>query len=316
MKTRLVGALSASLALFHCDTSPPVEPLAVRPPGGQPRLELALVEPALPLDAGAVLELEPVLVVPDLLGLPHEHRGTVDHLTRSSLLRQDGELAGALAEARRAVHDSPADPEALLTAARLARLTKKPELAAEAFGRLAALKPEEPSMLVQQARSLLEAKDPEAALKVGQEAVERDPFDPEAHHVTGRAHLSAEQLSEAITCFEKAVELDPEHGYALNNLGFAYLRANENEKAVEALTQAADLLPHVAYVHNNLGVALERVGQIEDAKDAYARSTSLSPKYVKAKLNANRVAKLTVPAPELGEMESGPMLPIESGEPE
>ena len=42
------------------------------------------------------------------------------------------------------------------------------------------------------------------------------------------------------------------------------------------------------------GVAYERVGRGEDAKHAYQVAMDLSPKYVKAKLNAARVAKSPV----------------------
>jgi predicted Zn-dependent protease len=58
-------------------------------------------------------------------------------------------------------------------------------------------------------------------------------------------------------------------------------------------------------VHNNLGVALERVGQIEEAKAAYAEASFLSPKYVKAQLNASRIAKLAqAPAIDGGDPEA------------
>jgi tetratricopeptide (TPR) repeat protein len=81
----------------------------------------------------------------------------------------------------------------------------------------------------------------------------------------------------------------------MNNLGFAYLRANENAKAVEVLTPASEKLTTVAYVHNNLGVALERMGRKDEAKAAYLHAMDLSPKYVKARVNADRVARSEVP---------------------
>jgi Flp pilus assembly protein TadD len=48
----------------------------------------------------------------------------------------------------------------------------------------------------------------------------------------------------------------------------------------------------VAYVHNNLGVAYERLGRTEEAQAAYATATQLSPRYVKARVNSNRMGKV------------------------
>ncbi len=96
-----------------------------------------------------------------------------------------------------------------------------------------------------------------------------------------------------------AVEIAPGHGYALNNLGLTYLRASENEKAVAVLERASELLPQVAYVQNNFGVALERTGRRDEAKTAYQHAMDLSPKYVKARLNAARVAKVQIEEDDL-----------------
>jgi hypothetical protein len=57
-------------------------------------------------------------------------------------------------------------------------------------------------------------------------------------------------------------------------------------------------LPSIAYVQNNLGVAYERLGHVEEAKAVYSRATALSPRYVKAKINSDRVARVQLPAEE------------------
>lgn len=228
----------------------------------------------------------------DTLALAHTHGRRVNHLARARALREDGDLSGAFTESRRALHDEPEDEEALLTAARLAKLTGRTELAATAYERLGRLRADDAEPLVQQARLLLSLRRLEDTVRVGEEALARDPEVPEAYHLLGLAHLSAGRLDEAILRFQQAVHLHPEHGYALNNLGYAYLRANQNAKAAEVLARAAGLLPNVAYVHNNLGVAYERLGRAEEARAAYSTATLLSPRYVKARVNVERMNKM------------------------
>ena len=67
--------------------------------------------------------------------------------------------------------------------------------------------------------------------------------------------------------------------------------SRDPDAVAEPRATRVPLLPNVAYVHNNLGVALERTGRGEEAKTAYQQAMDLSPKYVKARLNADRVAK-------------------------
>ncbi|RJS15408.1 hypothetical protein DRW03_33350 [Corallococcus sp. H22C18031201] len=228
----------------------------------------------------------------DGLGLVHSHGRKVDHLGRSRVLSELGDLSGALTECRRALHDEPLDSDALAELARLARLAGQTELALQAYTRLGRMEASSTGPLLQQARLLLSLGRAADAVHAGEEALLRDPEDPQVYQVLGLAHLSTGELAPAILRFQQAVHLDPEHGYALNNLGFAYLRAGENQKAMEVLAQAATLLPHVAYVHNNLGVACERLGRTEEARAAYATATRLSPRYVQARVNADRMKRL------------------------
>lgn len=254
----------------------------------------------------------------EALALPHTHGRRVDHLARARSLRELGDLSGALTECRRALHDDPADTDALALAARLARLTGQTEVAVLAYERLGRLHSEEAGALVQQARLLVSLGRHAEAVHVGEEALVREPEDAEVYQVLGRAHLGAGELPAAILRFQQAVHLDPEHGHALNNLGFALLRAGENAKAADVLARAAALLPHVAYVHNNLGVAYERLGRLEEARAAYASATRLSPRYVQARVNAdrvNRLARADVPLPESGDTAPRALEPLPASAP-
>lgn len=298
---KLIGACCAALALAACDEpkpSPTTHPPAalatkVERTAPTPVIESKAVTPTVEVakvDAGFV---DPLVVAHDT--------PNVDHLARAKSLAGEGDVKGALTESRRALFSAPSDPETLTTVAKLARRNGQPELAAEAYGRLASLEPEDATPLIQQARAQLAMKDHAGAVIAGREAIARDEGNPEAWQVTGLGQLGLGELSGAIASFKKVVEFEPNHGWALNNLGLAYLRANENDKAAEVLERAAELLPNVAYVHNNLGVALERTGRGEEAKTAYQHAMDLSPKYVKARINADRVAKAGVPQEEVEE---------------
>lgn len=329
-KSRLVQSLVPALAALAFAAHQGIQTSrSSRPTSSDMPVALALPAetpaPALPSLARPAVSPEPAhfeeAVYPeapvDALSLAHEHLNRVNHMTRARTLRELGDLSGALTESRRALYDAPDDEETLNTIARLGQLTGQTAFAVLAFERLGRLNPDDASPLVQQARLLVSLGRYADAVRVGEEAVSRDPEEPEAYQVLGRAHLAANNLPEAILRLQQAVHLAPEHGYALNNLGLAWLRANENAKATEVLARAAALLPNVAYVHNNLGVAYERLGRTEDAQAAYATATRLSPRYVKARVNSNRmsqVASLGVAAPAPQDSADGGLLPKDTAQ--
>jgi tetratricopeptide (TPR) repeat protein len=312
MNHKIVAVCAAALVISGCDERS-ATPSAPSPPATAAVRTPATAPPArAPEPIGAGVEI-PEAEGGQILALAHEESRQVDHLSRATALREQGDFEGAVAEARRALFDEPEDVEALEEIARAARLAGLHEIRLEALERLAALRPEDPAPLVRRARALLSLKRFAEALAAGMLAVERGPEEPEAYQARGRAQLSKGELAPAIADFEKVLALKPDHGHALNNLGFAYLRANRNHDAVEVLRRAVEALPHVAYVHNNLGVALERVGRIDEAKEAYAAASFLSPKYVKAQVNASRIARLArASAADGGSPQAAPATPLEA----
>lgn len=289
---KIVASLAAALAFAACEDTTSKKPttVVVTPVV----VSKAPVPKSMPDSGVPFAKVEEPRAPIEPLALATETKN-VDHVARARQLMQDQDLKGALTEARRALFTSPGDTEVLELIATLGRQAGQPALSAEAWGRLAEQRPGDAITCIKQARAFLKAKDFTGAITAGQEAQRRDPGNPEAFQVTGLAQLSNGDLSAAITSFKTVIGLQPDHGYAMNNLGLAYLRANLNEQAVEILEEAVEHLPTVAYVHNNLGVAYERVGRGEDAKHAYQEAMDLSPKYVKARLNAARVAKSPVP---------------------
>jgi tetratricopeptide (TPR) repeat protein len=290
MKNQILTVATA-LTFVACEENLP--PTAVAP---KPLIVSKVVQrtPISGLDAGVTFaKVEDSQLTVDALALPHD-ANSVDHLARARQLMESQDVAGALTEARRALFTSPSDVESLDLIGKLGRMAGQPSLSAVAFGRLAAQRPSDAVVCIKQARAFLQAKDFAGAIAAGREASTRDPGNPEAFQATGIAQLSSGALNSAIISFRTVVALQPDHGYAMNNLGLAYLRANRNDEAVEILEEALEQLPTVSYVHNNLGVAYERVGRADDAKHAFQKAMDLSPKYVKARLNAARVAKSPV----------------------
>ncbi|ATB32073.1 tetratricopeptide repeat protein [Melittangium boletus] len=295
----LVACEAGSLRRSQARPEPSSHRLSTPVPNAEEAPRLALQEDGLPAPARDAFSLAEDLAPAepsDALSLTHEpHLSPVDHLGRARALRAEGDLSGALTEARRAVHDAGEDLDARETALDhlipLALQSGQKWLAADAYTELANLFPDGAEPLVQKARILLEVGDTEGSLRAAEAALLLDPEYPEVYQVLGRGHLAAGELTEAIIRFKQAVHLDPYHGYALNNLGLALLLSGKNESAAEALAQAAYLLPHEGFIHNNLGLAYERLGRYEEATMAFDTATRLSPKNARARLNKARLAR-------------------------
>ncbi|MGC4117092.1 MAG: tetratricopeptide repeat protein [Myxococcales bacterium] len=222
--------------------------------------------------------------------LAHDDARRIDHLARAHELEAAGDVAGAIAETRRAAYDRPGRAEYELLA-RLAQKAGDQALAMQALGALADAAPEDAEPLLKLARAFVEAGDTGAAAEAATEAAERNPLSAEAWHLKGRAELQRGRLSEAIAAFERTVRLNPRHAWAYNNLGYARLLARQPEKAVQALERARQLAPHLAYVHNNLGVAYEELGRLDDAQLAFGKALDLEPGHPSAAASFARTAE-------------------------
>jgi Tfp pilus assembly protein PilF len=285
MSKRFLAVPLAAALVAGCQKSP-----APAPPVPEAKVPVAAAAPA---PAAAVVPApKPTGAPVDTLALPRSGPPGLDHVARAEKLRGDGDTAGALVEARRALADDGENVDALTLIARLARASGQATLAAEAYERLGRIDPEDAVPMVQAARMRLVAGNVEAAEALARTAVGRDEGNVESWQALGRAQLGSGNLAGAIQSLEQARTLEPSHGWVLNNLGFAYLRASRNPEALEVLERAAELLPEAAVVHNNLGVARERTGDLDGARESYARSALLAPKYVKARVNGERTAML------------------------
>lgn len=231
------------------------------------------------------------------LGIAHAHERPVDHVGRARELARAADEAGAAVELRRALFDRPDDSEALRLYGRMARHGGDAAAAITSYQRLKSLDPTDALPCLRLARLRLERREMALARAEAEEAVRRDAGAAESHHVLGRVELEDGRLEPAIAAFEQAAALDPGHAWALNNLGYAYLLANRSEKAAEILEEAVRAESGEAVIWNNLGLAYERIGESGLARHAYAKALELRPKYVKARINAARSARVAEAPP-------------------
>ncbi|MGI5863977.1 MAG: tetratricopeptide repeat protein [Myxococcales bacterium] len=249
----------------------------------------AVVEPPIPRAAG--WQAPATKPVRSPLALEHDDPSPVDHLARVRVLEESGDLAGALAEARRAAYDRPDELAPAREVARLARLSGDRTRERLALVALAKHQPTDARPPLRLARLLLEEGDAGGTLLEATVALNRDPELAEAYHLRGRAELRLGMREEAIRDFESAVILEPRHAHAFNNLGYALLLCGDPEAAIAPLERAAELAPHLAYVRNNLGLALERAGLLDQAREQFDAALALSPRHARAVVNLERVVE-------------------------
>src|SRR5262245_46792208 len=109
MKNTLLAACTAALCLSACKEKDR-GPTSISHPSSPPAA-VASVKP----DAGTVTPAPSPTEVAEHqpfhepLAVEHEHRGNTDHLARAHALQDEGDLDGALVEARRALHDDGTD---------------------------------------------------------------------------------------------------------------------------------------------------------------------------------------------------------------
>jgi len=161
------------------------------------------------------------------------------HLAQAAQLRQEGDLAGALAhyEAARAL--APDEPEIHLWLGVLYEAQSRDEEAAAAFARARELIGDEVEFLVQRGMIYGQAGDAEAALADAEAALALDPESAMAHFLLGSAYEAQGDFPEALKEFERAAQLAQQAG--------------NSELFVQARMRAAMLLQKAPALQQPLG---------------------------------------------------------------
>jgi tetratricopeptide (TPR) repeat protein len=100
------------------------------------------------------------------------------------------------------------------------------------------------------------------------------------------------RLDEATSLIQKAVKQDPNNGAYLDSLGWAYYKQNKLAEAEETLRKAVDRDSHDPTILSHLGDVYLKMGQTERAAELMERSLSEWQKAVPADYEADKVNEI------------------------
>ena len=204
------------------------------------------------------------------------------HLNLSRVCRAGGDLSGATAALRQAVHMNPlTDAATYRELADLLIRSGRHADAAEPMGRAVELEPSAESLAL--LGELLVAADrvPEA-YRAMMRAVQLRPDWAAAHAVLAAVQDRQGDLPASEASYRRAVDLDPDLAEAWNNLGSVVLRQGRAADAVDPLRRAVQLRPAFPQAHNNLGRAMAALDRDADAAAGFATAVGLAPNFPEA----------------------------------
>jgi tetratricopeptide (TPR) repeat protein len=137
--------------------------------------------------------------------------------------------------------------------------------------------------------ALRDNKDLAGAEAAFRKALELDPKDAKVHNSLGVVLSDKGKVDEAIACYKKAIELDANYAGPHNNLGGALYRKGQVDEAIACYRQAIALDPKFALAHSNLGMALRDKGQVDEAIACYKKAIALDPKFAQAHVNLGAI---------------------------
>lgn len=190
-------------------------------------------------------------------------------------LRQlrEGDVAGALAAARRLVAVAGDAPDAHQVLAMVHTGANQPEDADQSFRRALQLAPGHALVLVNYAAFLRRFNRAGDALVVLRQAVAAAPEAPKSWVELGLTALGLGHHAQAIDALENAVRLEPGSALAWHALGNARRQAGELESADDAFSHATALNPGYASAWVNLGVIRRLLGRPDDAVVCFEKAT-------------------------------------------
>jgi tetratricopeptide (TPR) repeat protein len=273
------------------------------------------VLPNHPLIDATVTEIDAGRAPAPLVRSAHAGAAEVLFGLGTALGRQGGEDLG-LVYLNLALYLDPEHPLALLSLGDLYESLKKPDLAIEAFGKLAPNSPLKRNAEIQRALNLDALERTDEARERLASLIQKYPDDLEAITALGNVLRARKRYAEAADiyskavalikqptrqhwtlfyfrgiCFErskqwqgaerdflKSLELNADQPQVLNYLGYSWVDQGVNlDRGLDMIKKAVELRPNDGYIVDSLGWAYFRLGRFEDAVKELERAIELRP---------------------------------------
>jgi len=158
----------------------------------------------------------------------------------------------------------------------------RPQEAAGAYGRAAALSPNSAIAHYDCGAALSAVKRYAEAEVEFRRAIELRADFGEAYNGLGSVLLAGGRLEEAETAYRKSCHLLPAAPEPVNNLGNVLRGRGNLDDAIRLLRRAIELESAFPAAHNNLGQALQAKGDVESAIASYQAAVSIDPEFADA----------------------------------
>lgn len=207
------------------------------------------------------------------------------HYLMGMLLAQTNRSDQAVTHLREAARLAPGNPLALRALGHASLAASKLEEAAEAFGRLAALRPELAEAHFGQGNALRDMGRVADAIQAYRRAVAADPRSPHARINLGVLLQGTAAYEEAVSVLREAADLAPDSYAARYNLGYVLALQRRFDEAAEAYRSALKLDADSAAAHLNLGSVLQNQHKVDEAIASYRSAIAAAPDLVQAHIN-------------------------------
>lgn len=212
------------------------------------------------------------------------------HLLIGTILRRQGDMAGARRAIEEQIRRTPALAEPLLGLAELALAERNPAEAEACYRRALKIEPRSAMALAGLGELLLTSGRAADARVQFDRALEIDPNLPQALFRRAWFLRQDGDIDAALTAYQGALARAPGNPTILYNIGNIYLERGRLIEAVQAYEAAARIHERLPGLLQNLGTAHARLGNAEAARSAWRRALEITPTVVDGKPNPQRQA--------------------------